>query len=279
MPRKRLLTPFSKRKRGLGSTFDTVAERYDRFRPGYPEKLVDGIIKLSRIPRHGSILEIGCGTGKATVPFARRGYRILAIDPGRRLVAVAKRRTARFPGVRFVVTTFEKWKPGRERYDLVIAASSYHWLDPRIANRMIASVLKPGGWFASFGNCHHAPSRGFHHDSQRFYREHAGTASKPGEYSLARLRARAGAIKRGMRRGGFFHRVVERLYPWTARYSVGRYLGLLGTFSEHIRMRAARRQALFRDLKRLADTRYGGKVTRENITTLWMARRKRRICR
>ena len=60
----------------LRTTFNTSAEWYDQIRPGYPEALVDDVISLSAIPEDGRILEIGCGTGKATEMFASRGYAI-----------------------------------------------------------------------------------------------------------------------------------------------------------------------------------------------------------
>ncbi|WP_392475982.1 hypothetical protein [Nostoc sp. C110] len=66
----------------LRSTFNQVALLYDQVRPGYPEALFDDVVSLSRINPGGRILEIGCGTGQATVPFARRGYRILCIELG-----------------------------------------------------------------------------------------------------------------------------------------------------------------------------------------------------
>src|SRR5919112_1646158 len=64
----------------LRRTFDEAASLYDEVRPGYPEDLFDDIVSLSGIRPAGRILEIGCGTGQATVPFARRGYRILCIN-------------------------------------------------------------------------------------------------------------------------------------------------------------------------------------------------------
>src|SRR5215211_2269771 len=78
------------RKR-LRTTFDEAASLYDQARPGYPEDLFDDIVSLSGIPAGGRILEIGCGTGQATVPFARRGYRILCIELGENMAAVARR--------------------------------------------------------------------------------------------------------------------------------------------------------------------------------------------
>ena len=62
---------------GLRTTFNNVAELYDEVRPGYPEALIEDALTLSEIPPDGRILEIGCGTGKATLPFARRGYAIV----------------------------------------------------------------------------------------------------------------------------------------------------------------------------------------------------------
>jgi 2-polyprenyl-3-methyl-5-hydroxy-6-metoxy-1,4-benzoquinol methylase len=61
-------------------TFEEVAELYDQVRPSYPEELVDDALALSGIPAGGQILEIGCGPGNATIPFARRGYRIVGIE-------------------------------------------------------------------------------------------------------------------------------------------------------------------------------------------------------
>lgn len=61
----------------LKATFNQVALLYHQVRPRYPEVLFDDVVSLSEIPPGGRILQIGCGTGQATVPFARRGYRIL----------------------------------------------------------------------------------------------------------------------------------------------------------------------------------------------------------
>jgi SAM-dependent methyltransferase len=73
----------------LRETFNRSADVYDRIRPGYPDTLVDDVIRLSGIPDQGHILEIGCGTGKATEPFALRGYWMDCLDIGRDLAAVA----------------------------------------------------------------------------------------------------------------------------------------------------------------------------------------------
>jgi len=60
----------------LRTIFDQAALDYDEVRPGYPEELIEDVISISDIPKDGRILEIGCGTGQATISFARRGYSI-----------------------------------------------------------------------------------------------------------------------------------------------------------------------------------------------------------
>ena len=60
----------------LRTIFDQAALDYDDVRPGYPGELIEDVISISAIPKDGRILEIGCGAGQATIPFAKRGYLI-----------------------------------------------------------------------------------------------------------------------------------------------------------------------------------------------------------
>ncbi len=62
------------------TVFDQAARDYDEVRPGYPQELIEDIISISAIPEDGRILEIGCGTGQATIPFAKRGYSMTCLD-------------------------------------------------------------------------------------------------------------------------------------------------------------------------------------------------------
>ncbi|MGB4804145.1 MAG: SAM-dependent methyltransferase, partial [Anaerolineae bacterium] len=67
--------------------FEEVADLYNETRTRYLDALIEDIIRLAALPADGRILEIGCGPGNATVSFARRGYRLLAIELGERLAA------------------------------------------------------------------------------------------------------------------------------------------------------------------------------------------------
>lgn len=75
----------------LRATFDEAAELYDRGRPGYPEQLFDDLAELARLRPGSRVLEIGCGTGQATAPLAKRGCEVVAVELGAGMAAVARK--------------------------------------------------------------------------------------------------------------------------------------------------------------------------------------------
>ncbi len=136
-------------------SFDRVAEIYDAFRPDYPEELIETILRKSRLPQTGKILEIGSGTGKATLPFARRGYSILCIEPGENLARVAQEKLRDWPLVKWEIATFQDWhvqEQAAEKFDLVISAQAFHWVPKPAGFFKAANALKKNGFLAIFWN-------------------------------------------------------------------------------------------------------------------------------
>ena len=76
--------------------FDQVADAYKAARPDYPEALVEDVVSYAELKPKDWILEVGCGAGQATKGFASRGFPILAIDPGPKLLAGARESLGRF---------------------------------------------------------------------------------------------------------------------------------------------------------------------------------------
>jgi SAM-dependent methyltransferase len=108
----------------LRATFDTVASLYHEVRPGYPDVIIDAIVELAGLPAGGRILEIGCGTGQITRPFARRGYAFLALELGPALAALAAEHLRPYPQVHVVPVAFEDWPVEPEAFDLVLSAQA-----------------------------------------------------------------------------------------------------------------------------------------------------------
>jgi cyclopropane fatty-acyl-phospholipid synthase-like methyltransferase len=111
--------------RVLRATFDRVAEQYDDARPVAPNEVFDDLVGLAALAPGARLLEIGCGTGQATIPLAERGFEILAVELGAQLAAVARRKLAAFPRVEIVTAPFEQWDPGDARFDAVCSFNAF----------------------------------------------------------------------------------------------------------------------------------------------------------
>jgi SAM-dependent methyltransferase len=213
------------------TSFDRKAELYDAARPQYPEALVDEVVARSGIPAGGRILEIGAGTGKATVPFARRGYSILALEPGANMAAVLRRNVAAFPGVSVEVGTFEAWRGADGSFDLAISAQAFHWVDPAVRCAKAAAALRPGGALALIRNETTGLEAGLRAEMEAAYARwfpavtwtpaRDTTGSKRDEFTTE------------IEQSGLFGSVQVASFPWTARYTTRQYLDLLETHSDH----------------------------------------------
>jgi SAM-dependent methyltransferase len=128
-------------------SFGSVASAYERFRPGYPDGLVDQVLEYAGRPVR-TALEIGAGTGKATRAFAQRAIAVTASDPDAAMLDELRRHVP--ASVRTVRAGFEEL-PLDPVYDLVFAAAALHWTSPQDRWPRVAGMLRPGGVFASFG--------------------------------------------------------------------------------------------------------------------------------
>jgi SAM-dependent methyltransferase len=127
------------------NVFGEAVEDYDAYRPGYPAALVDDVLAAAGT---GPALEIGAGTGKATVAFAARGIDLTCVEPDARMAAVLRRHV---PGATVLETPFESWRPDRG-YGLLYCAQAWHWIDPARRADLAHTALTPGGLIALFWN-------------------------------------------------------------------------------------------------------------------------------
>jgi SAM-dependent methyltransferase len=136
----------------LGRVFNEVPELYDRVRPAYPDELFADLVEITGLDERSRVLEVGCGTGQATRSLAALGCAVTAVEPGEGMAALARQRVAAFGNVEVETSTFEEWDDRGRRFDVLVAASSWHWVDPAIGWPKARDVLRPAGWLALAGN-------------------------------------------------------------------------------------------------------------------------------
>ncbi|MGO9873985.1 MAG: class I SAM-dependent methyltransferase [Acidimicrobiia bacterium] len=232
-----------------------MPELYERARPSYPSKIFDDLVVLAQLPVGSRIVEIGCGTGKATVPLAQRGYAITCVELGQQLAALTRRKVAGFPSVEVITSNFETWQAEHSDFDAVVAFSSFHWIASDIRYNKAAGLLRERGKLAVVSMAHVLPHDGdpFFIEVQKDYEAvvpddqntNTGAAGPPEPDEVADLsdEVLCGEIEAS----GRFCNVGARRYLWDVIYTADEYIAVLNTFSAH--------RALDDDTRARLDTR------------------------
>jgi SAM-dependent methyltransferase len=254
----------------LRETFDEDAELYDRARPAYPPQIFDDLVDLAGLTPGLRIVEIGPGTGQATVALAERGLQIVAVELGRELAAVARRKLAPFQTVHVVVAPFETWEPEHAAFDAVVSFTAFHWIDPRVRYKKAASMLRRGGSLGVLGSRHVLPEDGdrFFEDVQQDYE-----AVLPDDENRPPPRPdEVHGLRDEIAASGYFEHVTSRRYLWDTTYTAESYIALLDTFSGHRALDPELRRQLYERIQGRIRHRPTEEVRKTLLATLDIAR-------
>lgn len=259
---------------GLGWTFDTVADTYAKFRPGY----VDGVYDMIRdyIPLHAGsrAAEVGIGGGQATGPILETGCEVTAVEPGEEFSKLCEEKFRAYPRFSVITGKFEEVEFAPESFDLVYSASAFHWVPEEIGYRKVYDMLLPGGAFARFAN-HPHPDQGRPEMSaaiqeayaRYYYPFHHREIKHDKVYGEEQAAARAEIA----RRYGF-QDIAWALFRRTRSFTAQEYITLLGTYSDHIVIDEPVRRKFFDEIEQTIHE-YGGEITLYDTIDLALARR------
>ncbi|EIV92907.1 trans-aconitate 2-methyltransferase [Frankia sp. QA3] len=257
----------------LRATFTEDAELYDRARPGYPPRMFDDLAAMVGLGAGCRVLEIGCGTGQATVPLARRGCRIVAVELGPEMAAVARRNLAGHRDVQVLNAVFEDWPLPPEPFDVVFAATAFHWIDPAVRVEKSAAALRPGGALATIATHHVAGG------TERFFADVQGCYERFDPQTPPNLRLQpADEIAEDSEEIAWSSRFDEATffrYEWELPYTSAEYLDVLRTYSGHRALAPPARHGLLRCIENLIEHNYGGAITKRYLTELRVACRRK----
>jgi SAM-dependent methyltransferase len=207
----------------MAESFGTDAQGYDQARPGYPDALVTRIVAGS--PGR-DVLDVGCGTGIAARQFQAAGCTVRGVEPDARMAGFARAR-----GLEVDVATFETWQPNGRVFDAVIAAQSWHWVDPVAGAGKAAAVLRPDGRLAVFGHVFDPPADVAEAFAAAFRRAVPDSpfANQPARRPLELYQTMYAKFAGTIRESGHFDEPEQWRFDWQRPYTRDEWLALLPT--------------------------------------------------
>lgn len=251
--------------------FGEAADTYDRLRPSYPARIVDAVISFARLEGDGStpVVEVGAGTGKASVLFAARGFRLTALEPSPQMAAIARRNLSPYPDAQVLEESFENWRPEPGGFGLVFAAQSWHWLTPEDRVARAWRALGTGGALAVFWNI--MVKRGNSRMARAIAAAYGGLATRNPRLAETGPAEANDWVSADIEASGLFSPVRVVHERWQRSFDTEDWLGLMSTQSDHRMLDDDLREALFDRLRSAVDS-HGGLVEVDYVTALYMAR-------
>ena len=251
--------------------FSTVAAAYNKARPNYPKQLICRAIELARLSSNAIILEVGCGPGTATITFAQLGFSMLCLEPSKEFYHLALHNCKQYPNIEIKCTSFEEWDLEAKRFDVVMAASAFHWIPPEIAYSKAAHALKDDGFLILLWNM--TPQ--LPDEVYQVLNEVYGVEAP----SLTRYETRETQEKilrgfgRTILKSGRFKGLVSENIFCQINYSVDDYLELLSTFSPYRTLAPHRRESLFSGLKKVIQNNFGDSIQISYLSAFHVAQK------
>lgn len=254
----------------LKTSFNKVARLYHESRPRYPEELFDALVTVTNLPEDAKLLEIGPGTGQATASLAKRGYTISAIELGDDLAEVARQELKEYPNVKILTGSFEDAEFPPTFFDLIYAATAFHWIDQDVRFTRPHNLLINGGHLAIIETVHVSDERGdeFFIASQPVYKKYQLDDPK-NDFRLPR----SDELRPMDMETNLFTLIFFKAFPLIVNYSAREYASLLSTYSPTIAMTPEMRAGFLKDISHLVDTKFGGSIKKHFAMTLTVAKK------
>ena len=248
--------------------FNEDVLNYDKMRPTYVKELYETIIQFSNLDSNKNALEIGIGTGQATLPFLSTGCNLTAVELGEDMAKFSKDKFAMFQNFDVINSDFESANLENDGYDLIFSATAFHWIPQEVGYPKVFNLLKSGGVMALFWNHLSRTDEELDFAIQEVYNKYKSAY----ESTIHRFsEEKCFEIAETIKKYGFVD-VGYKLYYQTRFFDAPQYMSLLNTNSDH-RARPKETRILLETELSNAINNFGGKIEIKDTIDLYLARK------
>ncbi len=249
--------------------YSEVAQAYERTRPRYPAKILAHLQEIAQLHSLKAVLEIGAGPGIASIEFAKMGVDMICLEPSLPACKLAQQKCAAYPNVQFINTTFEDWELTNQKFDLVVATTSFHWLTPEIRTQKTAAALKEDGLLILLWNTPPQLNYKVYQALTDIYQNHAPELNK--YETLANYQENLGKMGQEVINSGYFEDLTEEYLINKVNYSIDDYLTLLSTLSPYIRLQTEQKDRFFAELRQILQLNFDNQLQLTYLSMMQMA--------
>ncbi len=214
----------------LRTTFNEDEYNYDKARPDYPDELFGDIFSYIDLSENSNILEIGIGTGQATLRFLNKSCNATAIELGDKLAKYCKQKFSEFSNFKIINTDFIKADLPENSFDLIYSATAFHWIPKDRGYAKIKSLLKPDGAVALFWNHPFVSNTSDETNlaSMSVYKKYRPYDKMPSEFDLSKCHKQISELEQYG-----FKNIKSKIYKRTRKLTSEEYISLIKTYSDH----------------------------------------------
>jgi len=132
--------------------FSGHVENYIKYRPGYPQGVLETLSQEWGLTGASIIADMGSGTGILSEVFLKNGNRVFGVEPNHEMREAAERLLRHYRNFTSVKGTAEASTLADRAVDFVTAGQAFHWFDRNQARKEFSRILKPNGWVVLIWN-------------------------------------------------------------------------------------------------------------------------------
>ena len=244
---------------------------YEAGRPDYPSFVYDDLRDRCGLAPGTQVLEVGPGTGIVTRHLLSAGARVVAVEPDPSLASFLSD-AHQADELEVISSTLEASELDHDRFDLAVAATSFHWVDQRQGLRKVSDSVRPGGWIALWWTLFRDPNQPDAFSTAVEDLLGPTTRGAFDEPDRPPFQLDDEHRRRDLEVWAHAQDVESRIVSWTCILTPPQARALYASMATVIRRPLSEQQALLDQIETLASEIFGGRVERNFVTALYTGR-------